>query len=183
MTTHRCIGSPSPRGARVVRLVPAVLLAAALFAGPASAQDRADRFPSRDWDIQLFGGDDPDRATEHRGRDAFERGYRAGRQDERRGGSGSKFASGTAWNDAEQREERERLEHAAADLRHALVLMDRRTSGPRAERAVEQARQALIRTQNAMTWLPQRSGQGEERYERRSSRSIGPERASGGWEG
>ena len=183
MTTYRRIGSPGTRGARAIRLVPAALLAAALLAGPASAQDRADRFPSRDRDTQLFGGDDPDRATERPGHDAFERGYRAGREDERRRGSSSESAPGTAWNDAEQREARERLEHAAADLRHALVLMERRASGPRAERAVEQARQALIRTQNAMTWLPQRPGHGEERYERRSGRSIGPERASGGWEG
>jgi hypothetical protein len=128
------------------------------------------------------------------GLDAFERGYRMGREDERRRDRAARvgrsddradaFAS-PAWNDADQREAMERLERAAARLREALVLIQRQDpSGRRLEEALEQARQALIRTQNAMTWLPRESRVGEERgYERRSGEGIGAYRASGGWRG
>ncbi len=144
--------------------VAAWLFAALLAAAPAAAQN--GRF-----------GDGPDRGMERIGRDAFEQGYRAGRTAERRD-----FELGLAWNDARQSEAYERLERAAAELRRALVLMRRAPSLPRVNGALVQAREALERTQNAMTWLPPGVGRGvERRYERRSGRGIGAERASGGW--
>ena len=103
------------------------------------------------------------------GRAQFERGYRTGREDERhqgdrwgggegdgRSGARARFA-GPGWNDPWQSEARERLELVAARLREALVLMRSQPSGQRSDEALEQARQALIRVQNAMTWLPRGS--------------------------
>lgn len=140
----------------------------------------------------------PDRSeVERAGRAQFERGYRTGREDERlqggrrgggegdgRSGASGRFA-GPGWNDPWQGEPRERLERAAARLREALVLMQRQPSGRRLDEALDQARQALVRVQNAMTWLPSGPDTGdaedERRYERRSGRGIGAHRASGGW--
>jgi hypothetical protein len=124
------------------------------------------------------GAQERDRSLERMGLEAFEQGYRAGRADERRRG----FSPGLAWNDRRQAEAYERLERAAAELRRALVLMRRTPPLPRVQGALLQAREALESTQNAMTWLPPRIGRGfERRYEHRSGRSIGAERASGGW--
>jgi hypothetical protein len=126
------------------------------------------------------------------GREAFERGYRVGREDERHqgrwrdGGEGERRFAGLGWNDPWQTEPRERLERAAARLREALVLMRRQHSGRQADEALEQARQALVRVQNAMTWLPRGSDAGdgdddERRNDRRSGQGIGAYRGSGGW--
>ena len=129
-------------------------------------------------------------------REQFLRGYRAGRDDERfqagrrnggegddRSGARARFA-GPGWNDPWQSESRERLELAAARLREALVLMRRQPSGQRLDEASEQARQALIRVQNAMTWLPRSPDAGDDedqrRYEQRSGQGTGAYRASGG---
>jgi hypothetical protein len=144
--------------------VAASLCAVLLASAPAAAQDG-----------RSVGGQD--RGMERIGRGAFEQGYRAGRAEERRS-----FELGLAWNDARQSEAYERLERAAAELRRALVLMRRAPSLPRVNGALVQAREALERTQNALTWLPPGLGRGaERRYERRSGRGIGAERASGGW--
>ncbi|HEV7267762.1 MAG TPA: hypothetical protein VGN83_23090 [Falsiroseomonas sp.] len=118
-----------------------------------------------------------DRGMERIGRDAFEQGYRAGRDEERRA-----YEFGVAWNDTRQSEAYESLERAAAELRRAMVLMRRAPSLPRVNGALVQAREAFESTQNAITWLPPSVGRGvERRYERRSGRGIGAERASGGW--
>jgi hypothetical protein len=116
----------------------------------------------------------------------FERGYRAGRADERARGAAwarpNEFRTGLAWNDVEQSEAEERLERAAAELRRAVELMGRRLSLPRVQGALLSARDALARTERALDWLPELPDRaGERRYER--IRGIGPERASGGWEG
>jgi hypothetical protein len=151
----------------------AALLCAGLSAGPAIAQDgRADRYPSAaaTWDRhdRLAG-------------EAFERGYRFGREEERRR-AGPADALGLAWNDWVQRRAYERMERAAHQLRHAMVLLQRQDLSPRGDRALAQAREALIRVQNAMTWLPPMLGWDVDgRYERRSGRGIGAERASRGW--
>ncbi|MBU8536607.1 hypothetical protein [Falsiroseomonas tokyonensis] len=119
-------------------------------------------------------------ASGHAGGDAgrvsetpFVAGFRAGVADERR--------FGPQWNDASQRESMERLDRARILLREVLVMLRQLPAGERRDSALEQARQALIRTQNAMTWLP-RGGEGEER---RAQRGIPlehgwGERASGG---
>jgi hypothetical protein len=122
--------------------------------------------------------------------DAFARGYLAGRNDERAriaghrmGPSvGSRVGPRIAWNDAEQNEAYEALERAAIELRRALLLIHRHPSLPHVQAALVQARDALERTQNALTWLPPLPDRnGSSRYPR--VRGIGPERASGGWEG
>lgn len=164
----------------------AIILGAGVLAVPAAAQDERrwgqgaalDRYESQASSMD---------SMRDRGREAFERGYRDGRQEERRrsGMAGNRDVSmGSTWNDAQQSEAFERLERAAAELRRALVLMQREPSLPRVQGALVQAREALIRTQNAMTWLPpDAGGENEPRYERRSGRGIGAENASGGWEG
>lgn len=170
----------------------AAVLGGLVFAGPAAAQDRgsAARHPHPDaaavaatWRGEL------DRAPN----EAFERGYLAGRKEERRRRSAAageptdtpEFPVGLAWNDVAQGEAMERLERAAADLRRSLVLMQRQPSLPRVNGAIAEARQALVRVQNAMTWLPSlpERGADDRRYERLRGHGVGPERASGGWEG
>ena len=65
------------------------------------------------------------------------------------------------------------------------MMMRRQPSGRRLDEALDQTRQALIRAQKAMTWLPRQDGAAEgearRRYERRTGQSIGAERVSGGW--
>lgn len=161
----------------------AAVLAGVPLTGGAAAQTGwesrlgTDRYPgtaaSRDSDLQRGCGA------------AFERGYRAGSAAERsRGAAGatSEFRTGLAWNDMRQSEAHERLERAAAELRNALALIRREPSLPRVQGALLQAQEALRRTEDALTWLPMLPDRdGEERYER--LRGVGPERASGGWEG
>lgn len=190
------------KGTLARTLASAVLLCGAIGVWPAAAQggdpdsgggDRRYHGP------RSYGGVSPDDGPwshgrrpefDRIGREEFERGYRAGRDDERlrgerRGESGRERFTDLGWNDPWQTESRERLERAAARLREALVLMRRQPSGRGRDEALEQARQALVRVQNAMTWLPSEEGAagGEERrrYERRSGQGIGAERASGGW--
>jgi hypothetical protein len=123
---------------------------------------------------------------EPRSRSPFEAGFEAGIADERRGGSvrPSSAGSGLHWNDALQAEPMERLELARILLREVLVMLQQSPPGERRDRAMEQARQALVRAQNAMTWLPP-SGDGEDRRARRgiSLEHGWGERASGGPEG
>jgi hypothetical protein len=160
------------------------LLGGSMLAGPAAAQDerRWGQGPALD---RYESPASARNRMQDQGRAAFERGYRDGRQDERRRGAraGSQDLSmGLAWNDARQGEAFEHLERAAAQLRRALVLMRREPTLPRVQGALVQAREALIRTQNAMTWLPPATGgAAEPRYDRRSGRGIGAEDASGGW--
>ncbi|PWS37229.1 hypothetical protein DFH01_10250 [Falsiroseomonas bella] len=151
----------------------AALLCAGLSAQPVLAQDgRPDSYPSA---AATWGQRD------RMAGEAFEQGYRMGREDERRR-AGPAHALSLAWNDHVQRRAYGRMERAVHQLRRALVLLRRQDPSPRGERALAQAREALIRVQNAMTWLPPRAGEHlERRYERRSGRGIGAERASGGW--
>ncbi|GAA0566241.1 hypothetical protein GCM10009416_00230 [Craurococcus roseus] len=167
----------------------AAVLGGLVFAGPAAAQEwgGAARHSHPDAAATWLG--ELDRAPD----EAFERGYLAGRKEERRRRSAAageptdapEFPVGLAWNDVAQGEAMERLERAAADLRRSLVLMQRQPSLPRANGAIAEARQALVRVQNAMTWLPSLPERGADgrRYERLRGRGVGPERASGGWEG
>lgn len=188
-------------------LATAVFLCGIAGMWPAAAQDRGPDFGGADsrYGYRQYGDDPDDRRSglygyrsdiDRLGREEFERGYRLGRDDERfrggrRGGEGDDRSSardrfaGLGWNDPWQSEPRERLERAAARLREALVLMLRQPSGRGLDEASDQARQALIRVQNAMTWLPRASdageGEDERRYERRSGQGIGRYRASGEW--
>ncbi|MCW8087420.1 hypothetical protein [Sabulicella glaciei] len=182
--------------ARCAALTLAVLLGGSLAAGSAAAQDRGPRNERHDWGFASpnsgghgspgydrgsdGGAQGQDRDLDSMARDAFDRGYRAGREQERRN-----FQSGPGWNNAAQRQAYQLLEHAAADLRRALMLMHRDPSLPRNNTALVEATQALIQLQNAMTWLPsQRSenlrpdgggfGPGDQ---------VGPARAQGGWRG
>jgi hypothetical protein len=115
-------------------------------------------------------------AGERQARSPFAAGFQAGIADERRG------ASGPHWNDRIQGGAMERLELARILLREALVMLQRSPPGERRDRALEQARQALVRAQNAMTWLP-RTGD-DHRARRGFPLEHGwGERASGGPEG
>jgi len=88
----------------------------------------------------------------------FDRGYRQGREDARRqAGAAGRHAS-QRWDAASQSLPLNRLESAAARLREALVAMQREPASEARDRAIDQARQALIRTQNAYTWLPRQGG-------------------------
>jgi hypothetical protein len=158
-----------------------------VLASPAGAEEQGSRavdpYPSAAAGWQ--------RDLDRLGAEAFERGYRAGRTEERRHATSDaarsrmpEFTTGLAWNDEVQGEAFERLERAAVELQRSLALMQRQPSLPRVNGAIAQARQALVRTQNAMTWLPPLPGREDEpAYERLRGRTIGPERASGGWEG
>ena len=191
--------STTGKGRAVAALAAAAVLCGVAGTWPAAAQDRGPAFggPDSQYGYRRHSvGPDEHRSgpygrlsdPERLGREEFERGYRAGRGDERlrddRSGAPERFA-GPGWNDPWQSEPRERLERAAARLREALVLMQRQPSGRRLDEALEQARQALVRVQNAMTWLPRFSGAGDDedgrRYGRRSGQGIGAYRASGGW--
>ena len=184
--------STTGKGRAVATLAAAVLLCGIAGTWPAAAQDRGPAFGDPDRQHghrrRSVGPDERRPDLDRLGHEEFERGYRAGREDERqrddRSGAPGRFA-GPGWNDPWQSEPRERLERAAARLREALVLMHRQPSGRRLDEALEQARQALIRVQNAMTWLPRNSDTGDDedqrRYERRSGQGIGAYRASGGW--
>lgn len=190
------------RKGALVRTLASAVVFCGVGAWPAAAQGSDPGFGGGDhryYGPRSYGGVSPDDGSwsdrrrpefDRVGREAFERGYRAGRDDERlrggrRGESGWERFTDLGWNDPWQTESRERLERAAARLREALVLMRRQPSGSRRDEALEQARQALIRVQNAMTWLPRGddAAGGEERrqYERRSGQGIGAERAAGGW--
>ncbi len=92
--------------------------------------------------------------------------------------------SSPGWDDASQGEIMERLDKAGALLREALVQLRREPPGYRRDRALEQARQALVQAQNAMTWMPGygrgRAGNSDD-DDRRSDLEHGwGERASGG---
>ena len=181
MTHHRLTG----KGRAAPTLASALLLCGIAAAWPAVAQDRGPDFGGADsqYGYRHYGdGSDARRSGRYRqrsdldrlGGEEFERGYRAGREDERlQGGrrsggdgdgrsSGPERFAGPGWNDPWQSEPRERLERAAARLREALVLMQRQQSGQQLDEALEQARQALIRVQNAMTWLPRGSDTGDD---------------------
>ncbi len=67
------------------------------------------------------------------------------------------------------------LEAAASQLRQALVILPRAPESEQRDRAIDQARQALIRTQNAFTWLPRRDAG--------SRKGGGPGRGAGGGPG
>ncbi|MGK7870522.1 hypothetical protein [Falsiroseomonas sp. E2-1-a20] len=109
----------------------------------------------------------------------FEAGFRAGLADERRRGDPASL--GPHWNDAFQGEAMERLDLARILLRQVLVTLRQAPPGDQRDRALEQARQALVRTQNAMTWLPR---DGDRRARRAPPLAHGwGERASGGPEG
>ena len=106
----------------------------------------------------------------------FAEGFRAGIADERR--SGNPAASGPHWNDPFQSESMERLDLARNLLLEVLVTLRRSPPGERRDEALVQAREALIRAQNAMTWLP-RDGLGRARQSPQLEHGWG-ERASGG---
>jgi hypothetical protein len=164
------------RSGRLLACAAALLLGSSVLAAPAQAQDDRRWGQGGALDRYESAAGDRDRMRDRLGREAFDQGYRAGRQDERRGGSPG--AMGLAWNDSVQGEAYERLERAAAQLRHALVLMQREAASARDERALAQAREALIRTQNAMTWMP-RAGRDEERRSGRGG-DAGASRGSPG---
>jgi hypothetical protein len=185
--------STTGKGRAVATLATAVFLCGIAGTWPAAAQDRGPAFGGPDsqhgYRRYSVGPDERRSDLDRLGHKEFERGYRAGREDERlrhdRSGAPERSA-GPGWNDSWQSEPRERLERAAARLREALVLMQRQPSGRRLDEALEQARQALIRVQNAMTWLPRASSdtggdEDQRRYERHSGQGIGAYRASGGW--
>ncbi len=195
--------STTGKGRAISTLATAVLLCGIAGTWPADARDRGPDFGGADsqYGYRRYGDASDDRRSgpygyrsdlDRLGREEFERGYRAGREDERlEGGQRGGGAGGTrgrfadlGWNDPRQNESRERLERAAARLREALVLMQRQPPGPQLVEALEQARQALTRVQNAMTWLPRNpdteDGEDQRRYERRSGQGTGAHRAFGG---
>ena len=155
------------RSATALRGLAALAAAAALTGGlaiaapPATAQGyaRDSDAPSR------YRGSDGFRGWRDTGNDPYglERSeldrrsgeYGRGRRQDRREDYGSE-----RWNDPRQSEPMERLERAADQLREALVLMRRHPPSRRRDEALEEARQALIRIQNAMTWAPRASGGG-----------------------
>lgn len=73
-------------------------------------------------------------------------------------GPGAGF--GPRWDAAGQSQALNWLEAAADRLREALVAMRREPPGEARDRAIDQARQALLRTQNAYTWLPRQEDEG-----------------------
>lgn len=175
-----------------MRMLAAGWLCGAVMAGPAEAQDQGPPASEADRRSGMAGGQAADRnpsaaadwdaTLRHAWAGEFERGYRAGLVDERARGAEDRFRIGLAWNDTHQSEAFEHLERAAAELRRALVLIGRQPTLPRVQGALVQAREALIRTQNALTWLPALPDRNAEPpYPR--VRGVGPERASGGWEG
>lgn len=88
----------------------------------------------------------------------FEAGFRAGIADERR-----RQGPGAGWNEAAQGQAMRRLERARILLREALVALQEAPLTESRRRAIAQAREAareaLIHTQNAVTWMP-RGGSG-----------------------
>lgn len=73
---------------------------------------------------------------------------------------GPRAGFGPRWDAAGQSQAMNRLEAAADRLREALVAMRREPPSEARDRAIDQARQALLRTQNAFTWLPRQEEEG-----------------------
>lgn len=157
-------------GATPAQGIAGVVLAAALAgcmavaAQPAAAQGGYDReFGSGE---PYGGGGSVRRGWYDTGNDPWvrepsERDWRPSRRDDGPGPTyGRRGYDGDRWNDAQQTEVMERLELAADRLREALVLLRQQPSSRWRDLALQEARQALVQTQNALTWAPRGSGGG-----------------------
>ena len=172
-------GATAANGRAALRLAIAVAGGLAAAALPAVAQ-------SYGWDARP-GGDRFGQGWRDTGNDPYvlerselDRDFRAGERRRRQSERGEGYGS-ERWNDPWQSEPMEHLELAAEELRAALVRMRRQPPGRRRDAALEEARQALIRTQNAMTWAPRAFGDG--RHEgARDGRLFGGD-AGSGWSG
>lgn len=93
-----------------------------------------------------------DRSADRAAGSAFQEGYRAGMADERRFGEAT--ASRAPRGDPAPGGASERLELARDLLLDVIVMLRRSPPGERRDAALVQAREALIRAQNAFTWVP-----------------------------